>query len=143
MQSRSSRPRLHPMTRRNRVPSWPTSSMAAVPMARFCGEIILASTPPEELAAPNRNGRYAGPPLMLPAAAVCNGPNSWLDPASVPVMVTPNQPTIGDRKAKKPPAWARYSPNALVCPENCITKASAKTTRMVRIAQLNWRSVRP
>src|SRR5947209_19910881 len=113
MQRISRRPTLHPITLRNRLPSSPTLSIAAVPMARFCGEIILASTPPAELAAPNRYGEAPS----LAAAPVCNGPNRALEPASVPVIATPNQPTIGDRKAKNPPAPATYRPRVVVWPE--------------------------
>ena len=45
----SSRPMLQPSTRRNSSPSRPPSPTAAAPMARFCGEIILPSTPPERV----------------------------------------------------------------------------------------------
>src|SRR5256714_13434481 len=102
-------------------------------MARFCGEIIFASTPPEELAAPNRYGEA----FRLVAACVCRPPNSWVEPASVPGMATPNQPTIGARKAKKPPDLDRNRPRGLGWPENCMTKASANTARSVTLAQLN------
>ncbi len=52
---------LHTMTRRKRSPpSRPWKPTAAAAMARFCGEIILPSTPPEELAAAMRVGGETG-----------------------------------------------------------------------------------
>ena len=110
-----------------------------MPIARFCGEIIFASTPPEPFAAPSRNGDT----LIFAAAVVCKVPNSTLEPTSVPVIATPNQPTIGDRNAKNAPAPARNRPRAEVWPEYCMMNASANTSRIVTIAQLNCLSVRP
>ena len=47
---------LHPITLRKSTPSWPPMPTAAAPIARFCGEIIFPSTPPEELAAASSVG---------------------------------------------------------------------------------------
>src|SRR3979409_598648 len=47
---------LHKITRRKMSPSFPCNSTAAAAMARFCGEIILPSTPPELLPAAISHG---------------------------------------------------------------------------------------
>ena len=84
-------------TLRNRSPSWPAMPTAAAPIARFCGEIILPSTPPERV----RRGeqRRVESPASF-AAVTCSAPNSEFDDVSEPVTATPSQPMIGDRKAK-------------------------------------------
>src|SRR3984893_9255141 len=56
--------RLQTSTRRKMSPSLPCTPTAAAPMARFCGEIILPSTPPDPLPAALSNG---GTPPMAPA----------------------------------------------------------------------------
>src|SRR3954467_10615062 len=72
----------HFSTLRKRCPSLPPRPTAAAPMARFCGEIILPSTPPELFdAAINVADRCA-----LCAAVTCSAPNSEFDDVSDPVM---------------------------------------------------------
>jgi hypothetical protein len=61
-----------PSTRRNTSPSLPAIPVAAAPMARFCGEIILPSTPPELLAAVSSTGWT---PAAL-AAVTCREPKT-------------------------------------------------------------------
>src|SRR5476651_2852432 len=94
------KPRLHPMTLRKMSPSLPDMPTAAAAIARFWGEIILPSTPPEELAA----AITAGLSPALAAALTCNAPNRAFDEVSEPVTATPSQPRIGERIAKAAPA---------------------------------------
>src|SRR5476649_2297616 len=96
------KPRLHPMTLRKMSPSLPERPTAAAAIARFCGEIILPSTPPEELAAAIRAGLS---PTCL-AAETCSAPNSEFEEVSEPVTATPSQPRIGERNANAAPAPA-------------------------------------
>ncbi len=120
-------------------PSLPASPTAAAPMARFWGETILASTPPELLAAASSVGeRFA-----LCAAATWSAPNSELLDVSEPVTAVPNQPISGERKAKNPPAPAAHVPSVTVWPERFMTYASASTAMTVTIAHLSCTSVSP
>ena len=56
----SSRPRLQGRTLRSRSPSLPASPTAAQAIVRFCGEIILPSTPPGAVGGGEQLGREAG-----------------------------------------------------------------------------------
>src|SRR6266508_1188715 len=82
---------------------------ALAPIARFCGEIILPSTPPELLAAASRVGES---PVWCPAVT-WSRPKSEFDEVSEPLTATPSQPRIEDRKAKKPPAPAISLPRVI------------------------------
>ena len=95
----------------------PASPTAAAPIARFWGEIIFASTPPELLAA----AISVGDRLDLCAAVTCRAPNSELVDVSDPVTAVPNQPISGDRNAKNPPAPAAQVPSVAVWPDMFIT----------------------
>src|SRR3569833_448022 len=53
---KSSSTRLQPTTLRKMSPSLPAMPTADAAIARFCGLIILPSTPPEELAAASSSG---------------------------------------------------------------------------------------
>src|ERR1700749_2691329 len=98
-------------------PSLPASPTAAAPIARFCGEIILASTPPELFEpASNVAERFA-----LWAAATWSAPNSEFVEVSDPVTAVPDHPIIGDRNAKNPPAPAAQVPSVIVWPDRFIT----------------------
>src|SRR4051794_32832314 len=108
---------LHRATLRNRSPSRPARPTAAAPIARFWGDSILPSTPPDELAAASRVGDMFAPW----AAWTWSAPNSALEDVSEPVTATPSHPTIGDRNAKKPPAPASQRPSVIVCPDWFIT----------------------
>src|SRR5512140_3895215 len=110
---------LQPITLRKRSPSLPASPTAAAPIARFWGETILPSTPPELLAAASS----VGDRCAWWAADTCSAPKSEFDEVSEPVTAVPNQPTIGDRKAKNPPAPAAHMPSVIVIPERFITYA--------------------
>ena len=90
---------------------------AAAPMARFCGEIILPSTPPELFAAASRVGER---PASL-AAVTCSAPKSAFEEVSEPVTATPSQPISGDRNAKNAPAPAAQRPSVMVWPDWFIT----------------------
>src|SRR5665647_2695379 len=103
---RTRKPRLHPMTLRKTSPSLPDRPTAAAAIARFWGETILPSTPPEELAA----AISAGLSPALPAAETCNAPNREFDDVSEPVTATPIQPRIGEKIAKAAPAPAIQEP---------------------------------
>src|ERR687885_1369119 len=94
--------RLHPMTLRKRSPSLPAMPTAAAPIARFCGEIIFPSTPPEEFEAASSVGSR---PDDL-AAVTWSTPNSEFDEVSEPVTPVPIQPMIGEKKASTPPTPA-------------------------------------
>ncbi len=98
-------------------PSCPARPTAAAPIARFCGETIFASTPPELLAA----AINVGDRLACLAAVTWSAPNSELVEVSDPVTAVPNQPISGDRNAKKPPAPAAHIPSVTVWPEKFIT----------------------
>src|SRR5437870_1037324 len=82
--------RLQMITRRKMSPSRPSRPTAAAAIARFCGEIILPSTPPELFEAASRTGDRCA----LPAAATCRAPNSEFDEVSEPVTAVPSQPRI-------------------------------------------------
>ena len=82
-------------------------------MARFCGEIIFPSTPPDEFAAAIRVGDK---PASL-AAVTCKAPKSAFDDVSEPVIATPSQPRAADKKAKALPAPASHSPSVAVWPD--------------------------
>ena len=82
-------------------------------MARFCGEIIFPSTPPDELAAAIRVGDR---PASL-AAVTCRAPKSAFDDVSEPVIATPSQPSAAETKAKALPAPASHSPSVAVWPD--------------------------
>src|SRR3954452_11344232 len=105
-------------------------------MARFWGEIIFPSTPPELLAA----AISVGDRPASCAAVTWRAPNSELDDVSEPVIATPSQPISDDRKPKTPPAPATHIPSVIVCPEKFMTYASASTAATVRIAHLSWLS---
>src|SRR5450759_2348798 len=111
------KPRLHPMHLRKMSPSLPDMPTAAAAIARFWGEIILPSTPPEELAAAIRAGLS---PTLL-AAETCKAPNSEFDEVSDPVTATPSQPRIGEKMANAAPAPAIQAPSVAVWPEAFIT----------------------
>ena len=87
--------RLQPITLRKMSPSRPAMPTAAAAIARFCGQIILPSTPPEEFAAAISTGSR---PALL-AVCTCSAPNSEFDDVSEPVTATPSQPSIGDSSA--------------------------------------------
>src|ERR671938_45513 len=87
---------LQKTTRRKTSPSRPPRPTAAAPIARFCGEIIFPSTPPELLAAASSVGER----LAFLAAVTCSAPKSALDDVSEPVTATPSQPISEARKAK-------------------------------------------
>src|SRR5664280_3120317 len=99
MHMNAKKPRLQPSTRRNSSPSCPAMPTAPAAIARFCGETILPSTPPELLAAAMSSGFR---PVCL-AAVTCTAPNREFDEVYEPVTATPSQPRIGDIKANRPP----------------------------------------
>src|SRR4051812_28788778 len=135
----STSPTLHRTTLRNRSPSLPARPTAAAPMARFCGETIFASTPPELLAAASSVGDRSA----FFAAVTCSAPNREFVEVSDPVTAVPSQPMIGDRKAKNPPAPAAQVPRVIVWPERFITYASASTEQTVTIGHASVFSVFP
>src|SRR3954463_4683420 len=108
------------MTRRNRSPSLPVMPTAAAPIARFCGEIILPSTPPELLPAASS----VGDRCAFCAAVTCRAPNSEFEDVSDPVIAVPSQPIIGEKNANADPAPATQEPSVIVSPDMFITYAS-------------------
>src|SRR3954451_24668257 len=106
-----------PRTLRKMSPSRPDMLTAAAAMARFCGDTILPSTPPEEFAAAISSGDS---PACL-AAETCRAPKRLLDDVSEPVTATPSQPRIGDRIANNPPDVANHRPSVAVSPEAFMT----------------------
>src|ERR1700730_2212472 len=122
--------RLQTSTRRKMSPSLPCTPTAAAPMARFCGEIILPSTPPELLPAAISAG--ASPALV--AAVTCRAPKSEFEEVSDPVTATPSQPRMGEISANAPPTPAIQVPRVMVCPDAFITNASASTAITVTMA---------
>ena len=105
------------MTLRNSTLSLPSMPTTAAAMARFCGEIILPSTPPEVFAEARR---YSLMPVSL-AAVTCSTPNSEFDEVSDPVTATPIQPTDAERKANSAPVSASAVPRVPVWPEKFMT----------------------
>lgn len=75
-------------------------------MARFCGEIALPQTPPEEFAA----ARSTSDKPVARAAVTCSSPNKALVEVSDPVRAVPSQPTTGDIAANARPAPAAHRP---------------------------------
>src|SRR4029079_16141379 len=102
----SSRISDQPMTLLNSVPSSPSNPTAATPIARFCGEIIFPSTPPDEFAAAISTGSRSA----FFAAATWRAPNSEFEDVSDPVTATPIQPSRPERNANTPPAPASHWP---------------------------------
>src|SRR5674476_1123391 len=131
------KPRLHPMILRKISPSLPDIPTAAAAIARFWGEIILPSTPPEELAA----AISAGLMPVLVAADTCNAPKSEFDEVSEPVTATPSQPRIGEKIANAAPAPAIQAPSVAVWPEAFMTYARPRTAMTVMIAAKSCRYV--
>src|SRR5438045_653937 len=106
-----------PSTLRKMSPSLPAMATAPAAMARFCGEIIFPSTPPDEFAAAMSSGLS---PACL-AAETWSAPKRLFDDVSEPVTATPSHPRIGDRMANRPPDAASQEPNVDVCPEAFMT----------------------
>src|SRR3954469_22095824 len=136
---RSMRMRLHLRTTRNRSPSLPAIPAAAAPIARFCGEIILPSTPPELFDA----ARRVGDRCAFCAAVTWSAPNREVDDVPEAVMAVPSQPIIGEKNANALPAPATQDPSVIVSPERFMTYARASTDATVRIAHLSRSSVSP
>ena len=90
---------------------------AVAAIVRFCGLIILPTTPPEVLAATSRVGSR---PAFCPAVC-CRVANSALAEVSEPVTAVPSQPRIGERKAKNAPVAAIQVPMVSVWPERFMT----------------------
>ena len=124
---------------RRMSPSLPVRPTAAAAIARFCGEIILPRTPPDELDAAIRVASRCA----LFAAVTCSAPNSELDDVSEPVTATPSQPRIGDSTANALPAPAIQLPSVAVWPLAFITNAMASTAITVMMAQRSCRRVAP
>src|SRR3954464_9951925 len=103
---------LQKKTFRNRSPSLPAIPTAAAAIARFCGLIILPSTPPELFAA--ASSTLESPDLF--AAVTCKAPNREFDEVSDPVTATPSHPRIGEMSANTPPAPAIQVPSVTVWP---------------------------
>src|SRR5664280_1937583 len=77
---RARKPRLHAMILRKMLPSLPDMPTAAAAIARFWGEIILPSTPPDELAAaPSQLNSNVGRVDSLPDAVCRSRPGHWND----------------------------------------------------------------
>src|SRR5665648_180815 len=127
---KTTKPRLQPRTLRKMMPSLPDILTAAAAIARFWGETILPSTPPEELAAAIRYGLI---PTCL-AAETCNAPKSEFDEVSEPVTATPSQPRRGEMSANAAPAPAIQLPSVPVWPEAFMTYARPRTAMTVMIA---------
>ena len=85
--------RLQPMALRKMSPSRPDMPTAAAAIARFCGEIILPRTPPEELAA----AISAGCSPASFAAVTCRAPNSELDEVAAFLEKAPGALRLGGR----------------------------------------------
>src|SRR4028118_111328 len=100
--SRASRPMLQKIVLRNRSASRPTMPTAVAAIVRFCGLIILPTTPPEVLAA--ARGVGSGPAAW--AAVGCRGAEGALAEVSDRVTAVPSQPRIGERKANAAPVPA-------------------------------------
>ncbi len=112
------------------VASLPCNPTAAAPIARFCGETIFPSTPPELLPAAISTGESPA----FDAAVTCRAPNNELAEVSEPVTAVPSQPKMGDSNAKAPPVPAIQVPSVMVCPDAFITNANASTAITVMIA---------
>src|SRR5680860_261225 len=104
-------------TRLKMSPSLPAMPTAAAAIARFWGEIILPSTPPELLADASRT---SDSPASL-AASTWRAPKSAFDDVSEPVIATPSHPTIADRKANTSPEPATQRPSVVVMAVRFIT----------------------
>jgi hypothetical protein len=93
------------MTLRSSSPSRPTMPTAAVATARFCGEIILPSTPPDELAAASRMGERC----VDFAAVVWSTPKRAFEDVSEPVTAASRHPAQrrGGRESPRPGEWSR------------------------------------
>src|SRR5699024_4265875 len=107
----------HQMTRRKIDASLPSRPTAVAAIVRFCGLIILPTTPPELLAPTSSSGLR---PASC-AAVCCSVANRALAEVSEPVTAVPSQPRIGERKAKKAPVPAIQVPIVMVCPDRFMT----------------------
>lgn len=110
-------PTLQGRTLRRMADSWPTRPTAVAAIVRFCGLIILPTTPPEVLAATSRVGSIPA----CSAALCCRVAKSALALVSEPVTAVPSQPSRGLRKAKALPVPAIQAPMVIVCPERFMT----------------------
>ena len=86
-------------TARNNSPSLPAWPVTAHPITSDWAAIIFPITPPALLAAPIRIG--LSPSLL--AVITCKLPNRALEPASVPLSDTPNQPIMVPKNGNSAP----------------------------------------
>src|SRR3712207_6750270 len=98
---------------RNRSDSRPTMPTAVAAIVRFCGLIILPTTPPEVLAAT----RSVGSSPAFCAAVCCSVAKRALAEVSDPVTAVPSQPRMGERKANAAPVPAIQVPMVIVWPD--------------------------
>lgn len=80
--------------------------MVDTPVVRFCGEIILDVTAPDELAAAINMGDS---PICV-AATTCKFPNSELADVSLPERKHANQPSHTERNGNALPTLDRVRP---------------------------------
>ena len=81
--------------------------MTQTPVAMFCGEIILPSTPPDELVAANSRGFR----FNCRAATTCKLPKSAFPEVSLPDRNTAIQPRKGENRMNALPLEATARPN--------------------------------
>ena len=95
--------------RRKMLASCPFRSLTATPVAMFCGEIILAKTPPDELVAAISTGLSGGTAWV--AATTCRLPNRALPLESLPDRNTAIQPRKADSSGNSGPEVATPLPS--------------------------------
>ena len=106
------------------------TSTADDAIARFCGEIILPSTPPELLAAASSTVESPAAPPPSPAAS--RTANSTRCRTRSPRCRASPAPATAARTRRPPPPAT--SPSVMVWPDAFITKARASTAMTVTIA---------
>src|SRR5471032_2074945 len=101
-------------TKRRIEPSWPNQLVAVEATTIDWASIILPMTPPDELAAPIRNGDRPSCSEVI----FCKFPNRMLDAVSDPVSATPNQPSRVPKKGYSTPVPAKARPSVASTPES-------------------------
>src|ERR1700754_2457200 len=99
---------------RKRSDSLPTNPPAAAATAIDCGEIILPTTPPEQLAATVTTGGT----WIWVDVTYCSLANKAFEAVSEPVMNPPSQPNTGAKNGNKGPVLASNKAMVVVMPES-------------------------
>ena len=122
---------LQPTTLRKMSPSRPVMPTAPAAIARFCGEIILPSTPPEEFDAAISAGSS---PACLPGRHLQRAEQRVRRRVRAGDRDAEPAEDRREQRERRRPLSASQLPSAPVCPELFMTYASASTAITVTMA---------